>query len=51
MNGDRPISHVENQFKGAIKRRVPGLREEVPPSPCKVYKIQPDGSLKLDRIE
>lgn len=39
MNGDRPISHVENQFRGMIKRRVPGLRDEAPPSTCKVFKM------------
>lgn len=34
----------------AIKRKVPGLRDDVEASPCKVYKII-DGKEVLTRIE
>ena len=51
MYGDDQRSLLTMKVLTVMKRRVPGLRDEEPPPPCKVYKIQPDGSLKFDRIE
>ena len=45
--GDIPKQSINN---GAYHSRVPGLRDSLPPSPCKVYKVV-DGKMVLVRIE
>jgi hypothetical protein len=50
MNGESTRSYESNKTLGVYKRRVPGLRDEEPPPPCKVYKMI-DGKKTLVRIE
>ena len=50
MNGETTSSYLSNKTLGAYKRRVPGLRDEEKPPPCKVYKMI-DGKKTLVRVE
>ena len=47
--GDKPKAAGFKTF-GMARRRVPGLRDEAPASPCKVYKLV-DGKKTLVRVE
>ena len=49
MNGDKPKAANFKSF-GMNRRRVPGLRDELPASTCKVYKMV-DGKKTLVRVE
>ena len=50
MYGDDQRSLLTMKTITVMKRRVPGLRDEAPPSECKVYKMV-EGKKTLIRIE
>jgi hypothetical protein len=51
MTNDVPANRNFNS-RSLISRKVPGLRTEVAPPPCKVFKLNDDGTKgELIRIE